>query len=110
LEAVELYLSKLVPDGLLLFHISNRYMDLTGVVERVAAKLKLTALAQNDAQLSDGEIAEGKQPSNWVIMTRQKEMLRAFQADSRWKPLLNNHQGEVWTDNYSNILQVLRWK
>ncbi len=110
LEAVELYLSKLVPDGVLLFHISNRYMDLTGVVERVAAKLKLTALAQNDAQLSDGEIAEGKQPSNWVIMTRQKEMLRAFQADSRWKPLLNNHPGEVWTDNYSNILQVLRWK
>ncbi len=29
LEAVELYLSKLVPDGVLVFHISNRYMDLT---------------------------------------------------------------------------------
>ena len=110
LDAVELYLSKLVPDGVLLFHISNRYMDLTKVVDRVAAKLKLTALAQNDAELSEVEIAEGKQPSNWVIMARQKDALRAFQGDPRWKPLANNDRGEVWTDNYSNILQVLRWK
>ncbi len=43
-------------------------------------------------------------------MTRRKDVLRAFQADPKWKPLLNSDPGEVWTDNYSNILQVLRWR
>lgn len=107
-EAVELYLSKLVPDGVLLFHVSNRYMDLTRVLDRVAVKLKLTALVQHDTELSDAEIAEGKQPSSWVMMAREKDVLSAFQSDARWKPLINSHQGEVWTDDYSNILQVLR--
>ena len=53
LEAIELYLAKLVPDGVLLFHISNRYMDLTRVLERIATKLKLTALVQQDVKLSE---------------------------------------------------------
>ena len=108
LEAMELYLAKLLPDGLLLFHISNRYMDLTKVLERIAAKLKLAALVQQDVKLSEAELVEGKQPSSWVIMTRRKDVLGAFQTDARWKPLLNGNHGEVWTDNYSNILQVLR--
>ena len=109
-EAVELYLSKLVPDGVLLFHVSNRYMDLTRVVDRVAARLNLTALAQHDVKLSDDDIAEGKQPSQWVIMARREKVISAFQDDPRWQPLSNRESGEVWTDDYSNILQVLRWR
>ena len=108
LEAVQLYLAKLMPDGMLLLHVSNRYLDLTKVVDRVAARLKLTALAQQDINLSPIEIAEGKQPSSWIIMARHKDVLASFQADARWKPLLDGHRGAVWTDNYSNILQVLR--
>lgn len=110
LEAIEVYLAKLVPDGVLLFHISNRYMDLTRVLERIAAKLKLTALVQQDVKLSDVEIAEGKQPSNWVIMARQESVLAPLGADGRWKPLAGDVNDTLWTDNYSNILQVLRWK
>ena len=32
-----------MPEGVLLFHISNRHMDLVPVVDRIAAELKLTA-------------------------------------------------------------------
>jgi spermidine synthase len=109
-EAVELYLTKLFSDGVLLFHISNRYMELTQVVARVAAKLRLTALVQHDVDLSENEIAEGKQPSSWVIMARQERVLAPFAADARWKPLAGDAKGPLWTDNYSNILQVLRWR
>ncbi|HKY06826.1 MAG TPA: hypothetical protein VJQ55_01225 [Candidatus Binatia bacterium] len=106
-EAVALYLAKLAPDGLLLFHLSNRYMDLTKVVGRVAAALKVDALIQEDSTVSNEEIAEGKQPSTWLIMARQKGPLGAIQSDPRWRPLANDHR-EPWTDNYSNILQALR--
>jgi hypothetical protein len=109
-EAVELYLSKLVTDGVLLFHISNRYMDLVPVVDRVAAELKLTAFLRHDGEVSDAERAEGKQPSTWAILARDRRLLAPFAGDAKWQPLSGDRDGDLWTDNYSNILQVLRWR
>jgi spermidine synthase len=109
-EAVELYLSKLVPEGVLLFHISNRYMNLAPVIDRVATELKLTAFLRDDSEISEIEKAEGKQPSSWVIMARQNKVLAAFDNDKKWKALVGNLKSDLWTDNYSNILQALRWQ
>jgi hypothetical protein len=53
-------------------------------------------------------MAEGKQPSTWLIMAGQKGALGLVQTDPRWKPLSDGDHGEPWTDNYSNILQALR--
>jgi hypothetical protein len=108
-EAVELYLAKLSPDGVLLFHISNRYLDLTKVVARLATELNLAALVQHDVKLSEQEIAEGKQPSVWVILAQREQTLMPLAGESRWKPLIDNRSGDLWTDDYSNIFQVLRW-
>jgi hypothetical protein len=108
-EAIELYLAKIRPDGLLLLHISNRYFDLTQVVARLAHRLALTALAQYDVEISDQELSEGKQPSLWVVLAPQKQRLAHFAGDRRWNVLAADGTGAVWTDNYSNILQVLRW-
>jgi hypothetical protein len=108
-EAVELYLSKLVPDGVLLFHISNRYMDLVPVVDRVAADLKLTAFLRHDDEVTEAELAEGKQPSTWAIMAREPKLLEPFASGAGWQALRGDRRGDLWTDNYSNILQVLRW-
>ena len=109
-EAVGLYLAKLTPGGVLLFHVSNRYLDLTQVVAQAAARLKLAALVQHDVALSDKETAEGKLPSSWVVLARQQQTLASLAADPRWMPLAGNGQVDAWTDDYSNILQVLRWK
>ena len=108
-EAVELYLSKLMPDGVLLFHISNRHMDLVPVVDRIAAELKLTAFLRHDAEISRMEQAQGRQPSTWAILARQPERLARFRKDSKWQMLNGNRKGDLWTDHYVNILQVLRW-
>lgn len=108
-EAVELYLSKLLPGGLLLFHISNRYMDLVPVVDRLAAELKLAAFVRHDSEVSDAERAEGKQPSVWVVMARERIRLGSLARDVQWRALAGDRGGDLWTDNYSNILKVLRW-
>lgn len=108
-EAVELYLSKLAPDGVLLFHISNRHMDLVPVVDRIAAELKLTAFLRHDIEVSDVERAEGRQPSTWAILARQPRLLERFRNDSSWQPLNGDRKGDLWTDQYSNIIKVLRW-
>ena len=108
-EAVELYLSKLLPDGVLLFHISNRYLDLVPVVDRLAAEFKLAALLRHDSKVSELERAEGKQPSTWVVMARERSRLGSLARDARWRPLTGDRNGDLWTDNYSNVLKVLRW-
>lgn len=47
-EAVDLYLSRLRPDGLLVFHISNRYLDLAPVLANIAEDAGLEGLIQQD--------------------------------------------------------------
>jgi spermidine synthase len=109
-EAVELYLSNLAEDGLLLFNISNRYMDLAPVLARVATSLKLTALDQQDSRVTPSESNEGKSTSHWVIMARDKNVLAPFLTDSRWSLLDGKSKPDLWTDDYSNLRQVIHWR
>ena len=65
-EALQLYLEKLADHGILLFHISNRYLDLQKVLGNAASDAGLMALVENDT----AEIHAGKFPSLWVVMAR----------------------------------------
>ncbi len=109
-EAVELYLSKITSDGMLLFHVSNRYMDLPPVLDKLSAKLRLTAFLWDDEKIDPAEEAAGKQPSRWVFMTRSSATAALFARDTNWTRLGGQTNGELWTDDYSNILQALRWR
>lgn len=109
-QALELYWRKTAADGLLLIHISNRYMDLAPVLDRLAQELKLTALLQDDFDLSAADMAAGKSPSRWVLLARHGPALQNFAADPRWRRLDGKLGGQLWTDEFSDILSVLRWR
>ena len=47
-EAVEVYLRHMKPDGVIAFHVTNRYLDLVPVVEGIAHELDLHALWISD--------------------------------------------------------------
>jgi spermidine synthase len=104
-EAVQLYLSKLVDHGVLIFHISNRYLDLQKVLGNVASDAGLVALVENDTT----DIQAGKLPSRWVVMARAKDDLGKLIGDPRWIPLKRDPRTRVWTDDYSSILAVFNW-
>jgi hypothetical protein len=106
-EAVELYLSKLEDQGLLLFHISNRYFDLAAILDKLASRLSLFASIQRDLRVTNADQANGKSPSIWVAMARDEKTLARFVGGGRWKPLTGQLNGDLWTDDYSNILRVL---
>ena len=109
-EALELYLSKTAEDGVLLFHISNRYMDLAPVLDRLAGHLRLVALLQNDFNVSPAQGQEGKSASRWVMLARNERALGPFLKDRRWRRLDDRLGGELWTDEFSDILGVINWK
>jgi len=104
-EAFSLYLSRLVPDGALVMHISNRHLRLAPVVARLAASQGLTALQQIDA-MGPGW-PEGKSESHWIVMSRNRSDLDALASDRRWQPLVAGASTPLWTDDFSNILSVL---
>ncbi len=107
-EAVELYLRKLAPGGMLAFHISNRYLDLEPVLANLAADLGLVALGCDDLSLMESEFASGREQSHWVVMARTADGLAGFQRRTRWSPLEGNLRVGVWTDDFSSPLRVIQ--
>jgi hypothetical protein len=104
-EAVSLYLSRLTPDGVLVMHISNRHLRLSPIVARLAASQGLFALQQ--VELTKPGWPEGKNESNWIVMSRNRADLDVLSGDDRWSPLVAPTGTPLWTDDFSNILSVL---
>jgi spermidine synthase len=108
-EAVRVYLSKLAHDGLLIFHISNRYLNLQPVLAQLAADAGLVAAVQSDEPpvAQDGLLKYG---STWVVMARDLDSLRRVASSEAWRALAATNEMSVWTDDFSNILSVLKWR
>jgi hypothetical protein len=108
-EALKLYLSRLADGGILAFHISNRYLDLRPVLGNLAQDSNLTCFVREDTQLEDTEQKMQKSPSIWAVMSRRSSDLGGLISDHRWKPLQGQKGGKLWTDDFSNIPDVLMW-
>ena len=105
-EAVDSYLSKLGPQGMLVFHISNRHLDLGTVMADLAASRGLYCLGLYDPAAYD---IQAKDTSVWVVMTRQPSDTGALPNSSFARALNGDGSRKVWTDDFSNIFSVLRW-
>jgi len=106
LEAFDHYQRHLKPDGVIVVHVSNRYLDLHPVVYRIADKIGFPAITidDNDTAYEDA----GFYGSDWIIMTRNQALLR--------QPLLRDVAAEAvefparimyWTDERSDLLSIL---
>lgn len=108
-EAIKLYLTKLADDGILVFHISNRYLNLKTVLANLSQDANLTYFVRDDKELSEAEKKAKKAPSTWAIMARPTFDLANLTSDDRWKPLSGTVKAKLWTDDFSNILSVFVW-
>ncbi|MFL6207862.1 MAG: spermidine synthase [Pyrinomonadaceae bacterium] len=106
-QALDLYLSKLAPAGLIVFHISNRSLDLHPVVADLARSRNLACLVRDDVQPNQ---TEGKESSQWVVMVRKPEDMGTLLNDQRWHTLDGDANRRVWTDDFSNILSIFKWR
>jgi hypothetical protein len=116
-EAAELYLSKLNPDGILLFHVTNRHLDLAEPLARIAHELGVHSFARalNLTDVSEDVRREGIATSTWVVFVRDPAIMAPLAARNRqvtherpWIPY-SVQTGRLWTDEYADVLSVLRW-
>jgi spermidine synthase len=107
-EAIDLYLSKLKSDGVMVFNIANRHLRLQPALGNLARDRGLVCYDQFDGQT---EGIPYKLASEFVVMARTKEDLGSVPDDQRWKPCATTSDpGDVWTDDFSNILSTFNWR
>jgi hypothetical protein len=108
-EAVSLELEHINPHGVLAFHVSNQHADLSGVVGNLAADAHLCAAVRVDGDVAGPHDEPGKFASEWVVVARTCPDLGTLSQAAGWASLPAAPSQSVWTDDYSAILQVVRW-
>jgi hypothetical protein len=110
-EALAIYLDRLEPGGLIAFHISNRYVDLEPPIANLVADAKPPCVAwvREHLVLSDEEKEQGISPSIWLVIARQPQDLALLANAPGWRAAKGNSE-RVWTDDFSNLRQVWRWR
>jgi hypothetical protein len=103
-EAIQLYFRHLKPEGVLALHISNRYLDLKPVCEGGAEAVGREAWVVED----EGDQASYFSASTWVLVTSHLAMYKNESFKDAYLYQLSGKKGfRPWTDDYSNLFQIL---
>ena len=91
-----------------MFHISNRYLDLTSVVTAVADNLQLVSAVKDDASVTPEDFKRDMYARSIVaVIARSEKDIARLSKENGWV----RHKPSVrpWTDDYSNILSSI-WR
>jgi hypothetical protein len=103
-EGFQVYLAHLrSQNSVLIFHISNRVLDLRRVLVALAEKNHLSYVRLHKDLSPDVE-----EYSDWVLMSRDPEALKIPAFRDHIASLPSPDQGILWTDDYSNLIQILK--
>ena len=106
-EAMAAYLAKLAPHGMIVLHISNRYLELASIVAGIADA--------NDLQTRINSQLDEKEDNSRYLYTStvtasardEKDFGALQEPDSGWEPLEPDPDQWVWTDDYSNVVGAM---
>lgn len=104
LEAMTIYLRHMKPDGIIAIHVSNRYVNLGPVVDRMAASNNMRQLLIAQPQAYYLELAA----SEWLLLASNPQSfdepgLKAYGvAPKNWPESI------PWTDDYNNLFELLQ--
>jgi hypothetical protein len=102
-EAFAVYLSRLQPDGVLAVHITNTFLDLKPVIFDLAKYYRLNmSFIESQGNGTTHNFAL------WALLTRSPTFL-SIPAISTASMPLDHYSTNIplWTDNYSNLFQIL---
>ncbi len=105
-ESVKLYRGRLAEKGVLALHVSNRYLRLEPIVAAIAEKNGMVCRIWEDRESG----APGKTESSWVVLADSEADLGKTFSASPWEPIPLVAGVSAWTDDYQDILRVIRSK
>jgi hypothetical protein len=102
-EAIQLYLAHLKDDGMLVIHVTNRYMDLVPVVaanmHAIDPALQGRVIDYVPPKAGDLNAAH----SIAIAISKSSKSLEALDQNSDVKPLMPVSGIDQWTDDFSNL-------
>jgi hypothetical protein len=102
-EAMAVYLKHMKPDGVIAFHVTNRFLQLPPVVKRIAEAYQLhTALIVDEAEESDFS------RTDWVLVTRNRALLARKDIAAAAGEIPDIPGLRIWTDDYNNLFRILK--
>jgi spermidine synthase len=105
-EALDIYRRHLRPDGALLFHISNKFVDLEPALARLASEAGLQARVVSDTP-DDPDGTSPLSASDWVIFSKDARLFESGDL-KRAEDLEEPQKGPAWTDDFNTILSAIR--
>ena len=102
LEALEIYEKHMKPDGVIAFHVSNRFLDLKPGVQMIAEKRGFHVAWVRDTY------EDGSTSSDWVLLCKDKTFLLKPEILEATYIIPPEPGWRVWTDDFNNLLQVLK--
>lgn len=101
-EALRIYLSRLNPEGIIVAHISNNHLDLSGVVAATAASEGLLARIYDENEVAN--LDPMIKFSTVMVLARNDKDLGLLQDWDVEKPAAGQ---APWSDDFSNLLGPL---
>jgi SAM-dependent methyltransferase len=102
-EALRIYRKHVKPDGVIAFHVTNRFLNLMPVVDALAAAHGMRSLWIAD----DGEGTLASR-SDWVLLTTNSALLEHPRLAEAAQPIAQRPDWRLWTDDFNNLVQVLK--
>ncbi|HEY9785344.1 MAG TPA: fused MFS/spermidine synthase [Candidatus Obscuribacterales bacterium] len=108
-EALQLYLRKLAPGGVIAYHASSKYYDIVPILWNLIRDARLHGLICYGDR-TDPRI--GRTEALWVLVMREKETMQKLKLSPLWleHPVIERPEQPVWTDDYCNPLAFIKDK
>lgn len=106
-EALELYRSKMTENGLVFFHTSNKMLDVTSVVARLAEDADLTARYIDIDKFEGNPFGTYGSRATGILMGPDAVMHAVTEGDKRYQHWESSRHVKVWTDDYSSVVGTI---
>ena len=107
-EAMATYVRHLKPGGVIVFQATNRFVDIAPVVERLATAFGLKAMLVSDWAGGNDGASYWLSGTDQIVVTRNQAVLEAEPIRSVADPLPQRPDFRVWTDDFYNLLTILK--
>ncbi len=102
-EALGVYRHHMKPGGIIAFHVTNRFLDLIPIVQRLADEYRMHATLIADS--GSDSLASS---SDWVLLSDSKAALDAPRIAEAAADIVPRKDWRLWTDDFNNIARVIK--
>ncbi len=103
-QAMGVYLKNMKPDGVIAFHVTNRFLNLAPVVKRIADEHGLHTVLVVDEADDDDDLAK----TDWVLVSRSASALAHPEISESTFNIRDIPGLRLWTDSFNNLFKILK--